>query len=76
MFRLVFNFLVQSGILARVLLNTAKEDNGFQVDVLNTAKNNKGLDFPNLNPYLNHCCIKIIVTSVELAVGCVFEAPL
>ena len=30
-----------------VLLNTAKDDKGLQIDVLNTAKNDKGLDNPN-----------------------------
>ena len=31
-----------------VLLYTAKNDKGFQIDVLNTSKNDKGLDNPNL----------------------------
>ena len=35
-----------------VLLNTAKDDKGLQIDVLNTAKNDKGLDNPNPNPNL------------------------
>ena len=38
-----------------VLVNTAKDDKGFQIDLLNIAKNDKGLDNPNpnLNPSPN-----------------------
>ena len=36
-----------------VLLNTAKDDKGFQIDVLNAAKNEKEFDNPNPNPSPN-----------------------